>query len=123
MQSRTSQNSRAVGSWAGAMAQVGDSLSFVNPKRLNPHNQQWQLSVQRQLPSQVVVEAENCKPIAHESSENRRQTKRPFSFANVQTALKLSPILARSELRRTVAPCSEETFSYWQAAATGAEEF
>jgi hypothetical protein len=39
------------------MAQVGDSLSFVNPNRVNPYNQQWQLSVQRQLPSQIVVEA------------------------------------------------------------------
>ena len=39
------------------MAQVGDSFSFINPNRVSPYNQQWQFSVQQQLPSSVVVEA------------------------------------------------------------------
>jgi hypothetical protein len=47
----------ALGTSAGLMSQVGDSLSFVNPNRVSPYNQQWQISVQQELPSHVVVEA------------------------------------------------------------------
>jgi hypothetical protein len=47
----------ALGTTAGLMSQVGDSLSFVNPNRVSPYNQQWQISVQHELPSNVVVEA------------------------------------------------------------------
>ncbi len=45
------------GSAAGLNAQIGNSLTFVNPGRVSPYNQQWQFSVQRQLPSNIVVEA------------------------------------------------------------------
>ena len=39
------------------MAQVGDSVSFFDGRRVSPSNQQWQFSLQHELPSQVLVEA------------------------------------------------------------------
>src|SRR5207244_3107201 len=46
-----------IGSSAGLLAQAGDSLSFFDDHRVSPYNQQWQFSVQRQLPSHIVAEA------------------------------------------------------------------
>jgi hypothetical protein len=46
-----------VGSSVGLMAQVGDTLSFFDDTRVNPYNQQWQLSVQQELPGRVLFEA------------------------------------------------------------------
>ena len=46
-----------VGRGVGPLAQVGDTLSIFDDKRVNPYNQQWQFSVQRELPGQIVVEA------------------------------------------------------------------
>ena len=46
-----------VGSSVGLMAQVGDTLSFFDDRRVNPYNEQWQLSVQRELPARVLFEA------------------------------------------------------------------
>ena len=45
------------GSSAGLNAQIGNALTFLNPTRVSPYNQQWQISLQRQLPSNIVVEA------------------------------------------------------------------
>lgn len=47
----------AVGSSVGLLAQVGDTLSIFDEKRVNPYNQQWQFSVQQQLPAQILFEA------------------------------------------------------------------
>lgn len=44
------------GSAAGLMAQVGDSLTIFDHRRVNPYNQQWQLSVQQELPARVLFE-------------------------------------------------------------------
>ena len=48
---------QAPGAAAGLMAQVGDSVSFFDGRRVSPSNQQWQFSLQHELPSQVLVEA------------------------------------------------------------------
>jgi hypothetical protein len=45
-----------VGSSAGLMAQVGNSMTYMDGRRLNPYSEQWQISLQRELPSRVVVE-------------------------------------------------------------------
>jgi hypothetical protein len=45
-----------LGNSVGLMAQVGDTLSFFNEKRVNPYNEQWQFSVQQELPSRVLFE-------------------------------------------------------------------
>ncbi len=42
---------------AGLNAQIGTSLTFVNPGRVSPYNQQWQFSAQRELSSNIAVEA------------------------------------------------------------------
>jgi hypothetical protein len=46
-----------LGAAAGLMAQAGDSISFFDGRRVSPYNQQWQFSVQHELPSQVLLEA------------------------------------------------------------------
>jgi hypothetical protein len=46
-----------LGSAAGLLAQVGDSLTIINQNRVAPYNQQWQFSIQQQLPGKNVVEA------------------------------------------------------------------
>lgn len=38
------------------LARYGDSLTFFNQNRVNPYNQQWQLSIQREFPGQLLVE-------------------------------------------------------------------
>jgi len=45
-----------VGSSIGLMAQVGNSMTFMDGKRVSPYSEQWQVSLQRELPSQVMVE-------------------------------------------------------------------
>src|SRR5260370_36097898 len=45
------------GSSAGLNAQIGNALTFLNPARVSPYNQQWQISLQRQLPSNIGVQA------------------------------------------------------------------
>jgi hypothetical protein len=48
---------RAVqGSSLGLAARYGDSLTVLDQDRVNPYNQQWQLSIQRELPGEMVVE-------------------------------------------------------------------
>lgn len=46
-----------IGSSAGLMAQAGDSLSFFDENRVSPYNQQWQFSIQRELPASLLIEA------------------------------------------------------------------
>src|SRR5262249_30977719 len=57
-----------VGTAPGLMAQVGDTLSFFDDKRVNPYNQQWQLAIQHQLPSEMVLE------VAYMGMHNLKQT-------------------------------------------------
>jgi len=45
------------GSGIGLMAQVGDSLSVFDERRVTPYNQQWQFSIQRELPARILMEA------------------------------------------------------------------
>jgi len=45
-----------LGSSVGPMAQVGDAISFLDLNRVLPYNQQWQFSVQRELPFRIVVD-------------------------------------------------------------------
>jgi hypothetical protein len=47
---------RPSGSSLGASTFLGTALSFFDPKMLNPYTMRWELSVQRQLPGQMVLE-------------------------------------------------------------------
>lgn len=44
------------GASLGLAARYGDSLTVFDPNRVNPYNQQWQLSVQRGLPGDMLLE-------------------------------------------------------------------
>jgi hypothetical protein len=46
-----------VGSSVGLMAQVGNTFTALDSNRVSPYAEQWQIGVQRELPSQIVVEA------------------------------------------------------------------
>ena len=45
------------GSSVGLLAEVGNSISVFDSRRVNPYNQQWQFSVQRELPARILLEA------------------------------------------------------------------
>ncbi|MBV9083986.1 MAG: hypothetical protein JOZ62_15010, partial [Acidobacteriaceae bacterium] len=45
------------GSSLGLASYAGNSLTMLNPNRVSPYNQQWQFSVQQQLPANIVIEA------------------------------------------------------------------
>src|SRR5262249_47365814 len=45
-----------VGSSVGLLAQLGNSMTFMDGKRVSPYSEQWQFSIQRELPSLVLVE-------------------------------------------------------------------
>jgi hypothetical protein len=45
-----------IGAKTGLMAQVGTSLTYNDPHRVLPYNQQWQFDIQHELPAQVVVD-------------------------------------------------------------------
>ena len=45
-----------VGSSVGLMAQAGNSLTFLDDKRANPYSEQWQFDIQRELPSQILLD-------------------------------------------------------------------
>jgi len=46
-----------LGNSVGLLAQVGDSLGFLGLPRTSPYNQQWQFSLQRELPARILLEA------------------------------------------------------------------
>jgi hypothetical protein len=45
------------GAERGLAARYGDNLTAFDIGRVNPYSQQWQFGIQRELPSQIVVEA------------------------------------------------------------------
>jgi len=47
----------SVGNKPGITAQAGGSLTVLDQNRLLPYNEQWQISLQRQLPGRVILEA------------------------------------------------------------------
>jgi hypothetical protein len=44
------------GAALGAGTFLGQSINFLNPNMLNPYSMRWELSVQRELPGQMVLE-------------------------------------------------------------------
>jgi hypothetical protein len=46
-----------VGASSGLLAQAGTSLTYNDAHRVLPYTQQWQFDIQRELPSQIVVDA------------------------------------------------------------------
>lgn len=71
---------QALGSQAGLMAQAGDSLSFFDERRVSPYNQQWQLSVQRELPASLLLEATYMGMLSLKQFEAFNLNEKPDSF-------------------------------------------
>jgi hypothetical protein len=68
------------GSAIGLLAQIGDSLSFFNDQRVSPYNQQWQFSIQRELPSQILVEAAYLGMLSLKQFESFDLNEKPDRF-------------------------------------------
>ena len=47
---------QAVGSSLGLLAQLGEGLTYFEEGRVNPYSQQWQFSIQRELPERILLE-------------------------------------------------------------------
>lgn len=45
-----------VGSSVGLLAEIGNAITVFDDKRVNPYNQQWQFSIQRELPARMLFE-------------------------------------------------------------------
>jgi hypothetical protein len=75
-----------VGAAAGVLAQIGDSLTFLDDRRVSPYNQQWQFSLQHELPSQLVVEAAYVGMSSLKQFESFNLNERPDQFLALGTA-------------------------------------
>jgi hypothetical protein len=71
---------RPAGSAAGLNAQIGDSLSFFDSRRVSPYNQQWQFSVQREMRARVLVEAAYAGMLSLKQFENFDLNEKPDRY-------------------------------------------
>ncbi len=71
---------KPLGASAGLMAQVGDSLSFFDERRVSPYNQQWQLSVQREIPGQILIETAYVGMLSLKQFENFNLNEKPDRY-------------------------------------------
>ncbi len=69
-----------LGSSIGLLAQLGDSLSFFDQGRVSPYNQQWQFSIQRELPSQMLFEVAYMGMLSLKQLENFNLNEKPDRF-------------------------------------------
>jgi hypothetical protein len=75
-----------VGSSLGLASQAGNSITYLNPNRAAPYNQQWQFSVQHQLPSQIVMEAAYVGMLSVKEFESYNLNDLPDVFLPLGTA-------------------------------------
>ncbi len=75
-----------VGASAGLLAQVGDTVSFFDERRVSPYNEQWQVSVQRELPSKIVAEAAYVGMLSLKQFESFNLNEKPDRFLALGTA-------------------------------------
>ena len=75
-----------IGSAAGLLAQAGDALSFFDDHRVSPYNQQWQFSVQQQLPAQTVAEAAYVGMLTLKQFESFNLNEKPDQYLALGTA-------------------------------------
>ncbi len=68
------------GSELGLAARYGDNLTAFDAGRVNPYNQQWQFSIQRQLPGQIVVEAAYAGMLSLKQLESFNLNEKPDRF-------------------------------------------
>ncbi|MFB3905063.1 MAG: carboxypeptidase regulatory-like domain-containing protein [Acidobacteriota bacterium] len=68
------------GALLGLAARYGDSLTFFDPNFVNPYNQQWQLSVQRQLPFDTVLEVAYAGMLSLKQLESFNLNEKPDQY-------------------------------------------
>lgn len=68
------------GADVGLQAQLGDSVDFYDVNRVSPYNQQWQLSVQRELPWQMLAEAAYVGVTSFKQFETFNLNEKPDQF-------------------------------------------
>jgi hypothetical protein len=69
-----------VGTSLGLETQYGDSLTYGTQNRVNPYNQQWQFSVQRELPDSVVVEGAYMGMLSLKELQSFNLNEKPDQF-------------------------------------------
>jgi len=74
------------GSEQGLAAQYGDSLTVLDQNRVNPYNQQWQFSIQRALPGQMMIEAAYVGMLSLKQLESFNLNEKPDQFLALGTA-------------------------------------
>ncbi|HEY2932543.1 MAG TPA: carboxypeptidase regulatory-like domain-containing protein [Acidobacteriota bacterium] len=74
---------QAIGNSQGLAARYGDNLSAFNPNRVNPYNQQWQLSIQRQLPWRMMFEAAYAGMLTLKQLESFDLNEKPDRFLSL----------------------------------------
>ncbi|MFB3905944.1 MAG: hypothetical protein ACE15E_21060, partial [Acidobacteriota bacterium] len=69
-----------LGSSLGLAALYGDSLTMMDQNRVNPYNQQWQLSFQRLLPREILVEAAYVGMLSVKQLESFNLNEKPDEY-------------------------------------------
>lgn len=64
----------------GLSTLFGNNVQFYDPARVSPYNQQWQMSVQRQLPGQVLIDAAYVGMLSLKQFESFNLNERPDRF-------------------------------------------
>jgi len=76
----------ATGGSLGPRTDLGDNITFVNPDRVLPYSQQWQLSVQRELPWQTLFEVSYVGTHVLKTLEDFDLNEAPDRFSNAPNA-------------------------------------
>ncbi|MEK7407911.1 MAG: carboxypeptidase regulatory-like domain-containing protein [Acidobacteriota bacterium] len=74
------------GTSLGLATQFGNALSFYNPGRVNPYNQQWQFGLQRELPGLVLLEAAYLGLLSLKQFESFNLNEKPDRYLALGTA-------------------------------------
>jgi len=75
-----------VGASIGLLAQIGDAVNFFDDRRVNPYNQQWQLSVQRELRARMLIEVAYMGMHSLKQVENFNLNEKPDRFLSLGRA-------------------------------------
>ena len=76
-----------LGNTQGLLTDVGNSISFWSPQHLNPYTEQWQLSIQQQLPSATVVEVQYHGEHSLKESESFNLNELPDQYLALGSAV------------------------------------
>ncbi|HEY2934169.1 MAG TPA: carboxypeptidase-like regulatory domain-containing protein [Acidobacteriota bacterium] len=80
------------GSALGARTELGNNITFVNPDRVLPYDQQWKLGIQRELPWQTLMEvaylgSHFVKNLDRDNFNLNETPDRFFNAGNVNTSI------------------------------------